>query len=676
MAQPYDPKKAETFNKLVRQGLSEDAAAAQAGINDAPFGTYAIGDNGQMGAPVAGAGKVAGVDFVAPTAAETAESARFNQGLQSPSNFEQVDYAQEAKNPPSKVTPINYVTTSTEQVSGGGSTNQVSGPRVPNAASQSLQPAIAAKQAEVDQFIKDNPSDFARKKQGLPPLSPEEKQQRQEKLDTLTAERETLKNKQIDAESTTPPTVTTVPNTTTTTQTVTTSTSSTNQAVDPINDDKLSQENEAQLDTTTSPANASTTRAAAPVEAQTTVDENGQVVSTAPVVVDASNEILDGPTDQEILARNPPPVALSDEEILARQNAGGLSDEEILARNPEPVTLSDEEILARQNAGNLSDEEILARNPPPVALSDEEILARQNAGGLSDEEILARQEVTNNQSAAAFKALVKSQGTLQSRYKQPGNGDWRVRLSLAPYSDYLYNALPTPGILAPLTATNGVIFPYTPNITTTYSADYEKYNLIHSNYRGLFYKSSSVGDVQIRGTFTAQDTKEAAYLLAVIHFFRSVTKMFYGQDAERGTPPPLVYLSGYGDQQFSNHACVVGSFNYSLPNEVDYIRTNGPNNFGPNMSNRQTPTASSPGGANFSGAIRLANALLNKGAIPQLPAANALRSSVNNTNECTYVPTKMEIDITLIPVQTRSQVSKQFSLKEFANGNLLKKGFW
>jgi hypothetical protein len=278
-------------------------------------------------------------------------------------------------------------------------------------------------------------------------------------------------------------------------------------------------------------------------------------------------------------------------------------------------------------------------------------------------------------STAAMKALVKSQGTLQSRYKQPGNGDWRVRLSLAPYSDYLYNATGA-GILRPLTATNGVIFPYTPNISTTYSANYDKYDLIHSNYRGLFYKSSSVGDLQIRGTFTAQDTREAEYLLAVIHFFRSVTKMFYGQDAERGTPPPLVYLSGYGDQQFSSHPCVVGAFNYSLPNEVDYIRTNGPNNFGPNMSNRQTPTASSPGGANFSGAIRLANALLNKGAIPQLPAANPLRSSVNNTNEFTYVPTKMEIDITLIPVQTRSQVSKQFSLKEFANGNLLKKGFW
>jgi hypothetical protein len=42
----------------------------------------------------------------------------------------------------------------------------------------------------------------------------------------------------------------------------------------------------------------------------------------------------------------------------------------------------------------------------------------------------------------------------------------------------------------------------------------------------------------------------------------------------------------------------------------------------------------------------------------------------------TYVPTKMEISLSLLPVQTRSQVSQQFSLKGFANGNLLKGGFW
>ena len=719
----YNPKKAAAYNKLRQQGLSEDQAARQAGISEAEdrfYETNEVGSNnpkdasynpnfGKMGPPVQGAnaaeynkaiasGKTEQQAF-AELEARRAEAKAERAAVRDEDDdetFERSPVAINEKTPPGGKVVTQTVTTETETVSGGGSRTTISGPKVSTAASEALQPAINAKQAEIDQFNKDNPSPFARKKQGLPPLTPEENEARIAKQSELNDQATRLRDGQTDLKADTPPTVTTVPNTTTTTQTVTTSTSSTNQAVNPINDEKLSQENETQLDATASPANATTARSGTPVSPEDDPFEaerleREQQLNDEPIEFDPADvNPEDDPFEAERLEREQAlnqqdlaDTATEAEPVDAEQlgNDYGFTSEETDGAGPaplgepEPVTLSDEEILARQNAGNLSDEEILARNPPPVALSDEEILARQNAGGLSDEEILARQEVTNNQSAAAFKARAKSQGTLQSRYKQPGNGDWRVRLSLAPYSDYLYNATGA-GILAPLTATNGVIFPYTPNISTTYSADYEKYNLIHSNYRGLFYKSSSVGDLQIRGTFTAQDTREAAYMLAVIHFFRSVTKMFYGQDAERGTPPPLVYLSGYGDQQFSNHPCVVGQFNYSLPNEVDYIRTNGPNNFGPNMSNRQTPTASSPGGANFAGAIRLANALLNKGAIPQLPAANALRSAVNNTNECTYVPTKMEIDITLIPVQTRSQVSKQFSLKEFANGNLLKKGFW
>jgi hypothetical protein len=42
----------------------------------------------------------------------------------------------------------------------------------------------------------------------------------------------------------------------------------------------------------------------------------------------------------------------------------------------------------------------------------------------------------------------------------------------------------------------------------------------------------------------------------------------------------------------------------------------------------------------------------------------------------TYVPTKMEISITLLPIQSRQQVSKNFSVKSFASGNLLKGGYW
>ena len=41
-----------------------------------------------------------------------------------------------------------------------------------------------------------------------------------------------------------------------------------------------------------------------------------------------------------------------------------------------------------------------------------------------------------------------------------------------------------------------------------------------------------------------------------------------------------------------------------------------------------------------------------------------------------YVPTAIDITLTLLPIQTRQQVSKQFSVKEFSNGNLIRGGFW
>jgi hypothetical protein len=251
----------------------------------------------------------------------------------------------------------------------------------------------------------------------------------------------------------------------------------------------------------------------------------------------------------------------------------------------------------------------------------------------------------------------------------PINTDWRVMLRLAPGATYLYNAADA-GLLAPLKVTNGVVFPYTPAISTAYKANYSNYDLTHSNYRGYFYQNSYTDAVTLTATFTAQSTSDAAYVLAVIHFFRSVTKMFYGQDDQRGSPPPLVFLSGLGEYQFNNHPCLVSSFNYTLPADVDYISSGSPNNLGLNLQplqnlysttlNAVTPTVQ-----------RLANSFLPPGAQNALPAP--LQSLLNTP---TYVPTKMDMVLTLLPTQSRSKVSKQFSLKGFANGNLLKGGFW
>jgi hypothetical protein len=257
----------------------------------------------------------------------------------------------------------------------------------------------------------------------------------------------------------------------------------------------------------------------------------------------------------------------------------------------------------------------------------------------------------------------RAQKTIQDSSNANTLGDWRIRLSLAPGAKYLY-AADNPGILAPLKKTDGVIFPYLPSIQVSYAAHYDQQELIHSNYKIYQYKSSGVDQVVITCDFTAQDTFEANYLLAVIHFFRSVTKMFYGQDQNPspGVPPPLCYLSGMGDFQFDEHPLLISSFNYSLPNDVDYIRASNPTlQPGVNSTDYNNNTK----GNSTVSQVRLNK--LNPGAIVSRPEWR--KKATNNTP--TYVPTKIQLTITAYPVVTRNDISNNFSLREYATGALL-----
>jgi hypothetical protein len=284
----------------------------------------------------------------------------------------------------------------------------------------------------------------------------------------------------------------------------------------------------------------------------------------------------------------------------------------------------------------------------------------------------ATQALADEARITALSDLARQQQTIRTqRSNQAQSGDWRVRLRLAPNSNYLYNAPNAGPVLWPLQITDGVIFPYTPTIDIGYKANYAPYDLTHSNYRGYFYQNSFIDAINIKGTFTAQDTQEANYLLAVIHFFRSCTKMFYGQDAQRGSPPPLCYLSGFGDYQFAEHPVVVTQFNYNLPSDVNYIRAQSVNVDGTNLlgaRNRQTSNANP-----LSYALkRLLTIGASKGGLDN-PISGVGSLGADNP---TYVPTKIDINLILLPMQSRAQVSKQFSVKEFASGNLLKGGFW
>lgn len=428
--------------------------------------------------------------------------------------------------------------------------------------------------------------------------------------------------------------------------------------------------------------------AASPLSATNTAAERGRTSTPEPVVGDEALQAADdaaiaAAAIEEGRAFTPPPVT-GDEALQAFEDAQAqdLAVQEGSAFAV-PVAASGDEALQAIEDNNIREQAFIegaAFAPPVSAAGDEALQAFEDAAlaaregsafaGLGDTDAEDRVE------AARFRA--RSQSTLMSRTNTPSAADWRVRLQLAPGADYLYRAGDA-GILKPLEETDGVIFPYTPQIDTVYKANYDPYDLVHSNYRGYFYKSSGVGEISIKGTFTAQDTKEAQYLLAVIHFFRSVTKMFYGQDSQRGAPPPLVFLSGFGQYQYNKHPCLVANFNYSLPTDVDYIRADGFNNYGVNLENRRSRSSGpAPGGALSFIRDKLKINGLFPGAQPQTPAPQPVTQNVNNTNavNSTYVPTRMDISLSLLPVQTRNQVSKQFSVQNFANGNLLKGGFW
>lgn len=262
-----------------------------------------------------------------------------------------------------------------------------------------------------------------------------------------------------------------------------------------------------------------------------------------------------------------------------------------------------------------------------------------------------------------------SQATQQDVANFQQKEDWRVRLSLAPGANYLYKVPKgSAGILEPLQATDGVIFPYTPQIQVNYQANYDPTDLTHSNYKIYQYRNSGVDAVTITCDFTAQDTYEANYLLAVIHFFRSVTKMFYGQDQnpKPGTPPPLCYLSGLGAFQFDSHPIAITSFNYSLPADVDYIRAGAVTaGAGVNRAPSNVPNNSSGG---WLSQLRAAASGAPVGGKQPAPVFTTPPGTVDPT----YVPTKIQMSIGAVPIVTRNDISNTFSLEKYATGSLLR----
>lgn len=225
--------------------------------------------------------------------------------------------------------------------------------------------------------------------------------------------------------------------------------------------------------------------------------------------------------------------------------------------------------------------------------------------------------------------------------------DWRVKLTLLENQ----GLIETNGILSPLSDEGGVVFPYTPNITISHSAYYESYDPVQTNYKYHAYSNSAIDNVTIPADFTAQNEDEARYLLASFHFFRTITKSFYGNGgAQQGNPPPVCNLNAYGYYVFNNVPVIITNFTTDFRQEVDYISVDIADD--PNR-----------------------DVLLNEGS--ELKNVIASQDSRNLPSESGYrvwVPSLMTMTVQVMPVYSR-QTTRQFSLQEFARGDNINKGF-
>jgi hypothetical protein len=151
--------------------------------------------------------------------------------------------------------------------------------------------------------------------------------------------------------------------------------------------------------------------------------------------------------------------------------------------------------------------------------------------------------------------------------------DWRVKLTIPQDSDFRTEFLSSK-VMSPLLENGGVVFPLTPSVLIQHTASYNPLAVTHSNYPFYAYGHSETSSLTIVGEFPVQNSEDALAWIATLHFFRTVTKMFFGGDtSRRGNPPPILKLNGYGDYVFKNVPVVVTNFTVELTQGVDYIAT-------------------------------------------------------------------------------------------------------
>jgi len=216
-----------------------------------------------------------------------------------------------------------------------------------------------------------------------------------------------------------------------------------------------------------------------------------------------------------------------------------------------------------------------------------------------------------------------------------GAQDWRVRLQIPNQSDFAY-LLDNNKLLEPLAKSRGVFWPVTPAVIVQNSANYNPLAQTHSNYPFQAYQNSQVDTISIVGEFPVQNSDDAKHWIATVKFLRTMTKMAFGKSKNKGSPPPIMHFSGYGDHVYDKVPVVINQFSVELRPGIDYISTN-----------------QDSGQAAAIGVDKFDNYVIDE----------------NKVEDSSWAPTISTVSCMVTPIYSRETI-KNFSLKKFADGSL------
>ena len=127
---------------------------------------------------------------------------------------------------------------------------------------------------------------------------------------------------------------------------------------------------------------------------------------------------------------------------------------------------------------------------------------------------------------------------------------------------------------------NTLVFNVMPRIEEQGSAEYDPISPIHHPGVIQKFRSSSARSWTVSGQLISRTSEEASTNLKIINMIRSWRMPFFGEGTNNssqkdklGAPPPILTLSAYGSSMVGPVKCVLMSYSWSFPNDLDYIPT-------------------------------------------------------------------------------------------------------